>query len=343
MPDQIKGRYFAAGGSKSTDATLRDGGDTLVVTVVETGEEFDLTFSEVGDRLGNLPRKIYFTDGSVFESADNDAVDLALGKNTHFATRLTRAEGSSRFAIIAVVLTVALVAAIYRWGIPAMAMVASWATPTSVVMIINNQTLDTVDRTLFAPSELDVEKRETYTKIFKDLVEASRNTDYPFKLEFRDGGRLGANAIALPGGTVVLTDQLVALAETEDEIAGVLAHEIGHVTERHSLRQIYRALGIAFMAAVIIGDTSQLLDNVVAQAAVLDTLSYSRQFERDADAESVELMIATGRDPRAFVDLLDRIFEAAGVDSNEAGWLSTHPGNENRREEVERKIEQLAD
>jgi predicted Zn-dependent protease len=160
-------------------------------------------------------------------------------------------------------------------------------------------------------------------------------------LEFRDGGRLGANAIALPGGTIILTDQLVALAKSEDEIAGVLAHEIGHVTERHSLRQIYRALGIGFMAAVIIGDTSQLLDNVIAQAAVLDTLSYSRQFERDADAKSVELMTAAGRDPVAFISLLDRIFEKAGVDSDDAGWLSTHPGNENRREEVQKKIDAL--
>ena len=64
---------------------------------------------------------------------------------------------------------------------------------------------------------------------------------------------------ALPGGTVILTDQLVALAKNDDEIAGVLAHEIGHVKHRHSLKQLYRVLGIGFMISVIGGDSLAVL------------------------------------------------------------------------------------
>ncbi len=341
IPQQLTGRYFAPGGSASVDANLRDNGADLVVTEVASGEVHHVQFRELADRLGSLPRKIYFQDGSLFECADNDAVDLAFGKDRHFATQLTKAEGSWKFAIVALVLTVVSLAGLYRYGLPAAASFAAWATPDAVVELINKGALDSVDRAFLKPSTMPEADRQRYRAIFAELAEASGEDVTRFDLQFRDGGRIGANALALPGGTVILTDQLAKLAKNDDEVAGVLAHEIGHVIEQHSLRQIYRALGIAFMASVIIGDTSQLIDNVIAQAAVLDTFSFSRAFEHDADEVSVEIMIKAGRDPVAFVDLLERIFEEAGVDGNDTNWLSTHPGNEDRRENVMERIEQL--
>ena len=157
---------------------------------------------------------------------------------------------------------------------------------------------------------------------------------------FRDGGALGANAFALPGGTIVITDQLIELAENDDEIAGVLAHEIAHVQNRHSLQQIYRVLGIGFMIGIIGGDSSQIIDDVVTQAAALQQLAYTREFEEDADRRSVEIMVAAGRDPTAFVDLLDRITGKARAE-RDTGWLSTHPGNRDRRKAVTDLARQL--
>ena len=175
-------------------------------------------------------------------------------------------------------------------------------------------------------------------------MKLSGETSLPLKLLFRDGGRLGANAIALPGGTIILTDQLVALAEKDDEIAGVLAHEIGHVTGRHSLKQIYRVLGIGFMITIIGGDSGQIVEDVIAQAVAIESLSYSRNFEIDADRQSVAIMVEAGRDPMAFVDLLDRILGQSSKDAKDTdtGWLSTHPGNADRRKEVAAYLESLA-
>lgn len=341
LPEKLYGRYFPPGTAESFDATLEERGGDLIVTINDTQEETLVVFHELGDRLGSLPRKIAFQDGSVFECPDNDAVDLAFGKGRHFASRLTKAEGSLKFAVIACIATIFLIAGIYRYGLPILATVAAWATPTTMVELIDDGVMDTVDQVLFNPSNMAVQEQEKYRTVFVELLDAAELDQSRFDLLFRDGGRLGANAMALPGGTIIMTDQLAELSEHEDEIAGVLAHEIGHVTERHSLRQIYRALGIGFMIALVIGDTSQLLDNIVGQAALLDTLSYSRQFEADADTESVRIMLRAGRDPVAFVDLLDRIFEDAGIESQESGWLSTHPDNEDRRENVEQQVERL--
>lgn len=313
----------------------------MVVTLNDE-TEIEVEFHSLGDRLGALPRKIYFKDGSVFECADNDAVDRAFGKSDHFFSRLARAERSLKFAVVAVVVTIVSIFVVYQYGIPAAAYVVAHGTPASAVKLIDSSVLDTVDRTLFEPSSLEEERKQEIQQLFAELKEVSGEKDLPLQLLFRDGGRLGANAVALPGGTIILTDQLEALAQSDDEIAGVLAHEIGHVAERHSLRQIYRALGVAFLASVVVGDSSQLFEEVIAQAALLETLSYSRKFELDADVHSVELMVLVDRDPVAFVDLLDRLLEKHGLDTDrDTSWLDTHPGNKDRRENVQNQIDQL--
>ncbi len=331
-PERLSGRYFAAGGSASRNAWLEDRGNALGVIDGETGVETRVVFERLGDRLADLPRKIYFADGSLFECADNDAVDLAFGKDKHFFTRMAVAESSTRFIVLAVVAVVLLLFAGYRWGLPAAAYVAANSTPNAVLAFMDNNALDTVDRVLLNPSQLGEEDKQKYTKLFSELVVAAREEGSPLNLKFRDGGRLGANALALPGGTVILTDQLVALAKSEDEIAGVMAHEIGHYTGKHSLRQIYRALGIGVVISVVVGDTGAILDDVIAQAALLDTLKHSREFELEADRTSVEIMTNANRDPRAFIVLLDRLVEELGVSKDrETGWIDTHPANKDRR------------
>ena len=227
----------------------------------------------------------------------------------------------------------------FRYGLPAMANAAAAVTPKAVFSLIDAGALDTVDRVFFSESNLDQSRRQELTSIFEELIEVAGEESPPLNLLYRDGGRIGANAIALPGGTIILTDQLAALAEKDDEIAGVLAHEIGHVAERHSLRQIYRVLGVAFMVSVIGGDSGQIVEDVIAQAVAIESLSYSRKFESEADRYSVEVMLKAGRDPFAFVDLLDRVVgkhsgSASKAEGEDTGWFSTHPGNQDRRRDV---------
>jgi hypothetical protein len=84
---------------------------------------------------------------------------------------------------------------------------------------------------------------------------------------------MGANAFALPGGTVVVTDQLLELSPDDAALAGVLAHEIGHVEHRHLMRQLISGTVVGVVATLLAGDTSSVM---VALPAVLADLSYSR-------------------------------------------------------------------
>jgi Zn-dependent protease with chaperone function len=101
------------------------------------------------------------------------------------------------------------------------------------------------------------------------------------ELKFRGGGKIGANAFALPGGFVVLTDELVALAETDLEIIAVLMHELGHVEMRHTLRQTLQGALPGLLLAAMTGDVDSLASGL---PAALMQLRYSRQMETEADA-----------------------------------------------------------
>lgn len=343
---ELHGRYFAHGTSKAHEAKLTSSalGDRLYVP--DLNLDIAVEIEEIGDRLGNVPRKIKLADQGVFECLDNDGVDNFLARENHFASKLSRAESSYKFVIFAVVATIISIIGIYRYGLPAAASLAANVTPSGVIALIDENTKETVDKVLFSTSNLSEERKQELTTLFDELVEISGQTEPPMKLEFRNGGRLGANAIALPGGTIILTDQLEALVEHDDEIAGVFAHEIGHVEHKHSLKQIYRALGVAFMIAVIGGESDQIVEEVLGAAVLIDSFSYTRDFETESDLHSVEVMLKAGRDPVAFVDLLDRILASHGIevkegDEPDTGWLATHPGNKDRRADVEAYVEKL--
>ena len=341
----IEGRYFLPGSSRSQPARLWGVSGDLRLAVEGDEQVLHPVLEQVSDRLANVPRKLTFADGTVFEAPPEADVDSFLDTHRNFFSRLSRLEADWRIAAVAAVLTLALLLSIYRYGLPLAASAAAAVTPPAVSTAMERGTLQAVERVFFSPTKLDEEDQTRLQSLFDELTGLAaekHGTGGPtLRLLMRDGGPVGANALALPGGTIIVTDQLVKLAESDDEIAGVIAHEIGHVTGRHSLKQVYRILGVGFMIGVIGGDSSQIVDDFVTQASALQTLSYSRGFEAEADADSVALMVEAGRDPTAFVDLLDRIGKKAGRGSKKTGWLSTHPGTDDRREAVEKLAREL--
>jgi predicted Zn-dependent protease len=329
----IEGRYFPANSAKALPAQLWGVAGDLRLLVEGDAEARRPKLVSLTDKLGSVPRKFTFEDGSVFEAPVEADIDSFLAMHGSFFSRLSRLEASWKFAVVAVVATIGLLFATYRYGLPIMASAAAAITPTGIVELMDAGTLKSIDQVFFTQSTLDPGRKAEVQKVFDELAAISGQTSPKLNLIFRDGGRLDANAFALPGGTIVVTDQLVKLAQSENEYAGVLAHEIGHVQNRHQLQQIYRLLGISFMIGLIGGDSSQIIDQVIGQAATLQSLAYSREFENDADKRSVEIMVKAGRNPVAFVALLERITKDI-PGTKRTNWLSTHPGNEDRRKSV---------
>jgi predicted Zn-dependent protease len=145
------------------------------------------------------------------------------------------------------------------------------------------------------------------------------------------------NAFALPGGFVGVNTGLINLADTESELASVLAHEVAHVSQRHIARglgqeqQMQLPVLAALAAALLLGRAHPDLASgamVAAQAGAVQTsLAYSRDFEREADRVGLQTLEAAGFDPRAMAVFFEKLQRSMRVsdDSSVPGWLRTHP------------------
>ena len=195
-----------------------------------------------------------------------------------------------RWMIVAGVVLVAMLIAAYIYGIPMLARFVAERFPSSVVARVDTETIAALDRQVFAPSALPRERQQAIATAFRNL-KMPHGASAPAALLFRKSDALGANAMALPGGTIVVTDGLVALARDDREIFGVLAHEAGHVAGRHGLRGIVQDSLVSMLLALAIGDVSALA--AAASSSVLEA-SYSRDLEREADAFAIATLNANG-------------------------------------------------
>lgn len=153
----------------------------------------------------------------------------------------------------------------------------------------------------------------------------------PFPLQVEVVRRAEPNAIALPGGRVYVDDGLIGQAQTPDELAGVLAHEIGHVVHRDGTRTVLQSAGLSFLFGVMLGDFVGGGAVVIAARTVLKS-SYSRRVEAAADAYSVDLMAKAGGDPHALAAILKRI---AGDKKEGMKLLLDHPETRDRIAAIE--------
>jgi predicted Zn-dependent protease len=223
---------------------------------------------------------------------------------------------------------VAMSIAAYVYGIPMVARFAADRFPASIVARIDSETLAALDRQVFAPSALPRERQDTIANAFRALKNPHGATA-PHSLVFRKSDAIGANAMALPGGTIIVTDGLVALARDDREILGVLAHEAGHVAGRHGLRGMVQGSLVSMLLALVIGDVSALA--ATASSSVLEA-SYSRDLERESDAYAIETLNANRIPLKHLADMLRRLDSAAGASgmSSALRYLSTHPATDER-------------
>jgi Zn-dependent protease with chaperone function len=162
----------------------------------------------------------------------------------------------------------------------------------------------------------------------------SQGSKYPF--EFHVVSEKPINAYALPGGVVVVNSGLIAATRRPEELAGVLAHEIQHVEQRHSLRAAFKQMGLRALWMLIVGDGS----SVVSQTALqLTSLQFSRGDETNADAKGFESLVQHDIDPQGMIDFFATMEKQSGSQPPE--FLSTHPADRDRLSSLQRQLASL--
>ena len=201
-----------------------------------------------------------------------------------------------RISIIAVITLglVALVAWAISRGVPLAAdHVARTLSPETEARLAESM-LQVFDTGGCRPSTLDEARRDALRKRLVQLGDG-------YRLELRSCPGMDPNAFALPGSTIVVTDELVKLAPSGDHLTAVLAHEMGHVRERHAVRTALQRAGIMTTIATFTGETAGLAD---ALRRVLLQTGYTLVFEDEADAFALQRMRNVGVPPRALSDML---------------------------------------
>jgi beta-barrel assembly-enhancing protease len=156
------------------------------------------------------------------------------------------------------------------------------------------------------------------------------------------------NAFALPGGHIYVTRGLLQRTESGDELAGVLAHEIGHVAARHGVQKLQRHLRTGSVVNMLYnlilgGEPALLRENSLQLGGVVWSASHSREDEEEADRLAVEYLGRAGVDPEGIVTLLESLVEDGVEDTSRiAGWFSTHPMTQQRIDVAQAEIEQVS-
>ncbi len=381
MQIKIKGQIFESQSGQNTPCQIIVNESDVYVEDID-GQRHLCARQEmkIDPPLGSVRRKIRFPDGRIFESDDLEKVDNL--NNSKFWKTLSKTEKTGWHLIPIAIVTPFMAFGLYRLVIPLLIALGMALTPDEALYSIDKNSLRSIDALALDESEISHDRRVEIQKLFDQLLEA-RNTklteykpdrEFRYTLNFRKAETIGPNAFALPGGTIVVTDELVFQFPDDDVLAAILAHEIGHVEHQHSLKQLYRALGAASMISMIAGDAGPLLEDAILEGSALLSLSFSRKHEMESDNYSYELLKAADLPAHGLIDFFTKleglaISEKAKTNdkndkkegapeeseadqetmtekasksdsgSDPANWFSTHPVSQHRIRNIKAKLE----
>ena len=279
------------------------------------------------ERGGEIPEALLVSDAAFLTALHRVAPELA----TRFhdpAHRRSRA----KLTLLAAAAVIGITTALYLWGIPAMAGIVASQVPASWEEGLG----EAVVEHLAPPPKrcTDPALARAIDEITITLTRTLPAPPYTFRVAVVDNPTV--NAIAAPGGFIVLFRGLVERTQTPEELAGVLAHEVQHIVRRHATRMLVQNASTGLLLGALTGDASGAMRFGLEGARVLGILRYSRYHEEEADLEGMRMLIAARIDPAGLVRFFDSLKEK---EQGREGptfltYLSTHPSTADRVERL---------
>ena len=327
---ELKGDWQDGQVSGTTEAylTVSESGWVRVWKGKTVLAEQDVKEIKVSQRLGNIPRRLEFSEKGVFVTKNNDAVDALLktSRSLGWEHKVSWLESNLKIALVCLLLVIAVSWAGIFYVVPHAAETVSKKLPQSLLDTVGKHTLSHLDEYYFSESGLSAQRQQELQDYFKQYDPTAR------EIVFRKGGEvISANAFALPSSVVIFTDELVNLAEDDEELLSIYFHETGHIKERHGTRSVLQGSVLAVLLAFVAGDASGVAEILYTIPVFLTHTSYSREFETEADDYAYNSMLENKIALHKFADIMSRL-EAAhtenktGSDDNEFfDYFSTHP------------------
>lgn len=324
----LEAEYFDGRSSRAHAVRLHIDGDRLRIDGPEVVHEVPLRDLQWPERTRHGPRIAHLRGGGSLHCAQVPLWDAWARTAMRRDSLVVRAQQSWGWAAIALLAVLLVCAAGYRWGVPLAARGVLAFVPHSIDRQLGDSALLALrEQRWLLPSGRAPAEQQRLRSAFEQTLAQAGAPRTAYEIHFHKS-RLGANALALPGGLIVVTDELVALVDgNEDVLVGVLAHEFGHLRHRHGMRLLAQAALLGAATGVLYGDFSSVLAGV---PLLLGHLGYSRDFEREADLEGLRVLRASGRPPQAMVLLFDRLAQRRGEQTLGIA-LASHPTDAERR------------
>jgi Zn-dependent protease with chaperone function len=331
MPFQAD--FFDGLSARSSPVSVRVEEDLLRFESDGRGYAYTLGSVHLQAKLGSGKRLIDLPDGGRLESFEIAELESAMpGKQHAFWRTVHYLESHLGWVMVALLLTVATGWGFLQYGVPALAERVANATPPSVEAKLGDEVIQSLDTkfSYFSPSKIDKSRQDSVKLALQQMCTKFKNCP-EYRLEFRNSPMIGPNAFAMPGGVVVITDDLIHLSKNNTEIVAVLAHELGHVKKRHAFRQGMQGVISGLILAAVTGDVSSMASGL---PGVLMQLHYTRELENEADGFALQALQASCLPPKAFADILLRLSQAysvkhgkkdEGEDAPVSEMLSSHP------------------
>jgi Zn-dependent protease with chaperone function len=324
---ELRGDYFDGRSSRPQPVTIELlSPDLLRLQAADWRRDHPLKALRLEVRPGATPALLHLPEDGVVEVWEWQRLADGLGPRPGLRCGrwLRWVEGHGVGVLGSLVVATAIGVLGVTVGLPAFAWLGTQLVPVALERRLGERVLADLDGGgWLTPSQLPQRRQQALQRLFAEL-----RPHLPVgseRLELRSSEAIGANALALPAGILVLSDDLVALADG-DQLRAVLAHEAGHAHHRHGLQTLIRQQGLAMLWLLASGRSGDL--QVFSQ--VLVQRAYSRAFELQADREAVAVLRRQGIPAGRLFDLLDRLEQRQGHPSGPS-WLRSHPEAAQRR------------
>ena len=330
---RLDGQLIYARTTQAVPASLffSDGWSEGMSVICQIGDaRMDVKIQSISPPEGQKKRLITLDNGNKIYIDNNQLPSFLDNKKWH--KRLDKAERSSWWMLILIGLaTTSLLGAFLYFGLPRIADLIAHYVPDEIIDDLSDDSLAQLDLLFMDESKLSAETQAEITKEFLKLRKIAELDD-DVALLFRSSSVIGANALALPNGPIILTDKLIEIAPSQDGIMGVVAHELAHVSAKHGQRNLAR--GVLFSLISYLTGINQSAEQQAAIAQSLLFSKFSREFETEADELARQWMIEAGYDIAAFDAMLTALYLSScpsqDCSDEPTGWFDSHPALRDR-------------
>ncbi|CAK9883741.1 MAG: Beta-barrel assembly-enhancing protease [Candidatus Erwinia impunctatus] len=334
---KLEGFYQHPGRAAREAARLSLNDGYLTITLESSQRIVPWQDVKVSDALGTIPLTLTFADGARFVPND-DAVFRQWWQQRHRPSLIHRIERKKRFIPVILLAALAGIAFYVLVIVPMLCSQLARHMPFTLQQRIGQQTLIMLQQGGFRQTALTPAQLQHTQALFEAVIPPEMRSDpLPIQLKIMHTPD-GPNAFMLADGTLILSDQLVTLAKSDDALAAVMLHEIGHHYYRHSMNILVRSSLLSLSYLWFTGDASGIADIMLQSALVMHQLQFTRDMEREADHYAIKEMKAQQRSLSAMAEIFRQLDEAATkreADEMLPGWLSTHPDMPQRIKDIQ--------